>query len=65
MVEFCADAGEQARVVPDVPMNVAIVDDRWALVAARASVAGHNRVAAPVVHDSPLLAGLVGIFEVF
>jgi hypothetical protein len=62
MVELCADAGEQARVVP---MNLAIVDDRWALVAARASVAGHNRVAALVVHDSPLLTGLAGIFEVF
>jgi len=65
MVELCADAGEQARVVPEVPMNLAIVDDRWALVAARASVAGHHRVAALVVHDSPLLAGLAGIFEVF
>jgi DNA-binding CsgD family transcriptional regulator len=65
MVELCAEAGEQARVVADVPMNLAIVDDRWALVAARASVAGQNRVAALVVHDSPLLAGLAGIFEVF
>jgi DNA-binding CsgD family transcriptional regulator len=65
MVERCTEAGEQARVVPEVPVNLTIVDDRWALVAARASVAGHNRVAALVVHDSPLLAGLVGGFEVF
>jgi DNA-binding CsgD family transcriptional regulator len=65
MVEACADAGEEARVVPEVPMNLTVVDDRWALLAARSSVAGQNRVAALVVHDSPLLAGLVGVFEVF
>jgi DNA-binding CsgD family transcriptional regulator len=65
MVQACLDAGELARVVPEVPMNLTVVDDRWALVVARSSVAGRNQVAAVVVHESPLLAGLVGVFEVF
>ncbi len=65
MVQQCVDAGEEARVFPHVPMNVAIVDDRWALVAARAPVAGTSHIAAVVVHDSPFLAGLVGFFDAF
>jgi DNA-binding CsgD family transcriptional regulator len=65
MVELCADAGEQARVMPEVPMNLTVVDDRWALLASRSSVAGRNQVAALVVHESPVLAGLIGVFEVF
>ncbi|WP_394613287.1 LuxR C-terminal-related transcriptional regulator [Lentzea sp. JNUCC 0626] len=65
MVRRCVAAGEQARVFPHVPMNVAIVDDRWALVTARAQTAGKPHIAAVVVHDSPFLSGLVGFFEAF
>ncbi|MEV0286311.1 hypothetical protein AB0H36_19555 [Kribbella sp. NPDC050820] len=38
MVQACIDAGETARVFPHVPLNITIVDDRWALVGARAEV---------------------------
>ncbi|MET8770411.1 LuxR C-terminal-related transcriptional regulator [Streptomyces sp. NPDC004658] len=66
MVQRCVEAGEKARVFAHVPMNLTIVDDRWALVAARRSPAdGRPRVAAVVVHDSPFLTGLVGFFDAF
>ncbi|MDT7786247.1 MAG: hypothetical protein QOF58_4666 [Pseudonocardiales bacterium] len=65
MVQQCVVAGEEARVFPHVPMNVTIVDDRWALVAARAPVAGKPNIAAVVVHDSPFLSGLAGFFDAF
>jgi DNA-binding CsgD family transcriptional regulator len=66
MVQKCVDAGEEARFMPHVPLNLTIVDDRWALVAARAPVAGRERIAAVVVHhQSPFLAALTGIFEAF
>jgi DNA-binding CsgD family transcriptional regulator len=65
MVQECVDAGEEARVVPHVPLNLTVIDDRWALVAARAPVAGQESIAAVVVHHSPFLAGLTGIFEAF
>ncbi len=65
MVQQCVDAGEEARVFAHVPMNIAVVDDRWALVAARAPLVGKPSIAAVVVHDSPFLAGLVGIFDAF
>jgi DNA-binding CsgD family transcriptional regulator len=62
MVQACIDAGETARVFPHVPLNITIVDDRWALVGARSDVPG-PAFAAVVVHDSPLLAGMARIFE--
>ncbi|MBV2353901.1 helix-turn-helix domain-containing protein [Streptomyces sp. J2-1] len=67
MVQRCVEAGEKARVFAHVPMNLTIVDDRWALVAARrtADGGGRPRVAAVVVHDSPFLTGLVGFFDAF
>jgi len=65
MVQECVDAGEQARVFPQIAMNLTIVDQRWALIAARAPVAGQDRIGAVVVHNSPFLNGLVGIFESF
>lgn len=65
MVQECVDAGEQARVFPQISMNLTIVDQRWALVAARAPVAGKDRITAVVVHHSPFLSGLTGIFESF
>jgi hypothetical protein len=63
MLRQCVDAGEQARVFPQVPLNVMIVDDRWALVSARTMVGEIAHTAAMVVHESPFLTGLVGIFD--
>ncbi|WP_329005267.1 hypothetical protein OHA18_18030 [Kribbella sp. NBC_00709] len=63
MVQSCIEAGEQARVFPHVPLNITIVDDRWALVGARAEVRRGPEFVALVVHDSPLLRGLERIFE--
>lgn len=63
MVQQCVDAGEQARVFPQVPLNLTIVDDRWALVSARTTVGEITSTAAMVVHHSPFLAGLVGVFD--
>ncbi|GAA1149425.1 LuxR family transcriptional regulator [Kribbella jejuensis] len=63
MVQSCIEAGEQARVFPHVPLNITIVDDRWALVGARAEVRRGPEFVALVVHDSPLLGGLERIFE--
>jgi DNA-binding CsgD family transcriptional regulator len=63
MVQACIDAGEQARVFPYVPLNITIVDDRWALVGARAEEKRGPEFVALVVHQSPLLGGLARIFE--
>lgn len=65
MVQLCVDAGEQARVFPQVPLNLTIVDDRWALLSARTTVGGITSTAAMVVHHSPFLTGLVGVFDAF
>ncbi|MFE4665550.1 hypothetical protein ACFRI7_06455 [Streptomyces sp. NPDC056716] len=65
MVQRCVEAGEEARVFPHIPMNIAIADDRWALVTVRAPGAGGPGTAAVVVHDSPFLAGLAAYFETF
>ncbi|GAA1689172.1 hypothetical protein GCM10009745_37650 [Kribbella yunnanensis] len=62
MAQECIDAGEQARVFPRVPLNLTLVDHRWALVAARSPDARPEFVAM-VVHESALLEGLEGIFE--
>jgi DNA-binding CsgD family transcriptional regulator len=64
-VQQCVEAGEQARVVPKLPMNLTIVDDRWALVAVRGLVASRSALDAIVVHASPLLTALEGVFDVF
>ncbi|MEV8376224.1 LuxR C-terminal-related transcriptional regulator [Kribbella sp. NPDC056861] len=65
MVQRCVDAGEQARVFPEVPLNLTIVDDRWALLSARTAVGEITSTAAMVVHHSPFLTGLVGVFDAF
>jgi DNA-binding CsgD family transcriptional regulator len=66
-IQQCVDAGEQARVFPHIPLNITIVDDRWALVSARSEVrlGSQHTVAAVVVHQSPFLEGLVGMFDAF
>jgi hypothetical protein len=65
MVQMCVDAGEQARVFPQVPLNLTIVDDRWALLSARTTVGEIVSTAAMVVHHSPFLTGLIGLFDAF
>jgi hypothetical protein len=65
MVQLCMDAGEQARVFPEVPLNLTIVDDRWALLSSRTTVGEIASTAAMVVHRSPFLTGLIGVFDAF
>lgn len=65
MVQRCVDAGEQARVFPQVPLNLTIVDDSWALLSARTTVGEITCTAAMVVHHSPFLTGLIGVFDAF
>ncbi|GGJ60377.1 helix-turn-helix transcriptional regulator [Streptomyces brasiliensis] len=57
----CVDRGEQARVCPDVALNVLVCDERFAVVfVAAPDRRGHHSV---VVQPSGLLDGLVGVFE--
>ncbi|MER8089865.1 LuxR C-terminal-related transcriptional regulator [Streptomyces sp. NPDC087532] len=57
----CVARGEQARVFPDVALNVLVCDDRFAVVSVAApNRTGHHSV---VVQPSGLLDGLIGVFE--
>ncbi|MFJ6016341.1 LuxR C-terminal-related transcriptional regulator [Streptomyces sp. NPDC092952] len=57
----CVARGEQARVFPDVALNLLVCDDRFAVVSVAApNRTGHHSV---VVQPSGLLDGLVGVFE--
>ncbi|MEU2134494.1 helix-turn-helix transcriptional regulator [Streptomyces sp. NPDC018352] len=57
----CVDRGEQARVFPDVALNVLVCDDRFAVLGVTApDRTGHHSV---VVQPSGLLDGLIGVFE--
>ncbi|MFE7465868.1 LuxR C-terminal-related transcriptional regulator [Streptomyces sp. NPDC057499] len=57
----CVARGEQARVFPDVALNVLVCDDRFAVVSVAApNRTGHHSV---VVQPSGLLDGLTGVFE--
>jgi DNA-binding CsgD family transcriptional regulator len=58
----CVSAGEQARVLPAVPVKMTIIDRRLALVSLPASEAAVNN-AVLVVHPSSLLLALEGLFE--
>ncbi|MFD0078010.1 MarR family transcriptional regulator [Streptomyces sp. NPDC127166] len=62
-VQASVDLGERARVFPDVPLNMAICDDRFALVCPPAS--DWDRRHHIVVQRSDLLEALTGIFESF
>ncbi|MDI5961824.1 helix-turn-helix domain-containing protein [Streptomyces sp. SL13] len=55
-------AGEEARMLPELPCKLAIVDDRWALlpVATGAELRG-----AVLVRASSLLDALTGMFEAY
>lgn len=57
----CVDRGQQARVFPDVALNILVCDDRFAVVAVTApDGTGHHSI---VVQPSGLLDGLIGVFE--
>ncbi len=60
-VRSCIGAGEEARVFPDVPLNLSVADDRMAML----SVAGTDDYPrhAVVVHPSGFLAALISLFE--
>lgn len=52
--------GREARVLPDVPLKIAVADNRFGLIPLEVA-AGEE--AAVLVHASPLLEALVGFFE--
>lgn len=58
----CMKAGEQARVMHDVPVKLSIVDDTMALVALPIGEAAANR-SLLIVRPSSLFSALVGLFE--
>ncbi|RKT73696.1 regulatory LuxR family protein [Saccharothrix variisporea] len=61
-VEPCVRAGEQARVLPSVPVKLVIVDDACALVSLSIKEADvHNTML--VVRPCGLLSALVALFE--
>lgn len=62
VVEPCVRAGEQARVLPSVPVKLVIIDDAYALVSLSIKEADvHNTML--VVQPCGLLSALVALFE--
>ncbi len=61
-VEPCVKAGEQARVLPSVPVKLLIIDEAYALVSLSSREADvHNTML--VVQPCGLLSALVALFE--
>ncbi|MCX4785011.1 MULTISPECIES: LuxR family transcriptional regulator [unclassified Streptomyces] len=61
-IEPCIKAGEQARVVPSVPVKLVIIDEAYALVSLSIKEADvHNSML--VVQPCGLLSALVALFE--
>ncbi|MBE1583240.1 helix-turn-helix domain-containing protein [Nonomuraea angiospora] len=60
-IEEMVGAGQQARVLPELPMKLYVVDDRLALLLLRHEPA--DAVAALVIHPSGLLEALITLFE--
>jgi DNA-binding CsgD family transcriptional regulator len=58
----CIKAGEQARVLPSVPVKLSVIDDTVALVSLSITDADVNRTLL-VVRPSTLFSALVGLFE--
>ncbi|MFI6948058.1 LuxR family transcriptional regulator [Streptomyces sp. NPDC050422] len=62
VIEPCVKAGEQARVLPSVPVKLVIIDDAYALVSLSIKEADvHNTML--VVQPCGLLSALVALFE--
>ncbi|MFD4658232.1 LuxR C-terminal-related transcriptional regulator [Kitasatospora sp. NPDC058444] len=62
-VQTAIDLGEQARVFSDVPLNMGICDDRFALVCPPSRT--WDRRHHILVQRSDLLEALIGVFECF
>jgi sugar-specific transcriptional regulator TrmB/DNA-binding CsgD family transcriptional regulator len=58
----CVEAGEQARVLPDVPAKLTIIDGAIAFVSMSARDTDVNR-SLLIIRPSSLLTALVGMFE--
>lgn len=58
----CVSAGEQARVLPEVPVKLTLFDQQLATVSLPVSEADVNR-SLLVVRPSSLMSALVGLFE--
>jgi DNA-binding CsgD family transcriptional regulator len=62
VIEPCIEAGEQARVLPSVPVKLVIIDEAYALVSLSIKEADvHNTML--VVQPCGLLSALVALFE--
>ncbi|MFC5834504.1 helix-turn-helix domain-containing protein [Nonomuraea insulae] len=60
-IDEMVEAGQQARVLPDLPMKLYVVDDRLALLLLRHEPV--DAVSALVIHPSGLLEALIRLFE--
>jgi DNA-binding CsgD family transcriptional regulator len=58
----CGKAGEEARILPDVPVKLLIIDDECALVSLSVAEADVVR-SALLIRPSSLLSALIGLFE--
>lgn len=56
------EAGEQARVLPELPLKLALVDDCWALLPVSSGTAEQSVL---LVRPSSLLDALTGLFELY
>ncbi|MDH6127815.1 helix-turn-helix transcriptional regulator [Kitasatospora sp. GP82] len=54
--------GEQARVLPELPLKLAVIDSRWALLPVSAGTELQNVL---LVRPSSLLDALIGLFELY
>ncbi|MFC4008863.1 hypothetical protein ACFOY2_16650 [Nonomuraea purpurea] len=63
LIDEMIEAGQQARVLPSLPMKLYIVDDKLALLLLSHEPA--DAVAALVIHPSGLLEALIRLFEGF
>ncbi|CRK59896.1 transcriptional regulator [Alloactinosynnema sp. L-07] len=61
-IQPCVAAGEQARVLPEVPVKLTIIDQQFATVSLPVAEADVNR-SLLVVRPSSLLSALIGLFE--
>jgi hypothetical protein len=63
LIETMVGAGQQARVLPSLPMKLYLMDDRFALLLLRHHPDDPDADAALVVHPSGLLEALSRLFE--
>ncbi|WP_326709823.1 helix-turn-helix transcriptional regulator [Streptomyces sp. NBC_01474] len=63
LVRMWTEAGEQARVLADVPTKMALVDDRLALMPLRAGAGPDPSPSFVILHRSAVLDALSALFE--